>query len=113
MIIYYNPECSKCNLALGILKKNNCQVEIREYLKIPPSIEELKELIKLLGCKPFDVVRKGEPLFLEKFLGKIISDEEWYFILSNNPILIERPIVIDGDKAIIGRPPELVINLIR
>jgi arsenate reductase (glutaredoxin) len=110
--IYYKAKCSKCEEALDILNQNNCEVEIREYLKKKPTKKELKELLAKLGCKPFDIVRQKENLFKEKFEGKRFVDDEWIHILSQHPELIERPIIIDGYKAIIGRPPELVLDLI-
>jgi arsenate reductase (glutaredoxin) len=112
MIIYFNPDCSKCNEALDLLKQNHCELNIRNYLTDPPSVEELRELISKLKCKPIDIVRKKEALYEEKYANKELSDEEWLRILSQHPILIERPIVINGNKAIIGRPPQLVLDLI-
>jgi arsenate reductase len=112
MIIFYNPKCSKCREARELLESNQCDFEIREYLQEPPSPEELKELLKLLGCKASDIVRKTEPLFIENYKDKKISEARWLRILSKHPILIERPIVIDGEKAIVGRPPSLVLNLV-
>lgn len=113
MIIYHNPRCSKSREALGLLEDNNCEIEIREYLKEPPTKKELKQLIKKTGGKPFDIVRKSEPLYIEKYKGEKLTDAQWIKVLSENPILIERPIVIDGEKAIVGRPPVLVLDLIR
>jgi arsenate reductase len=111
MIIYYNPGCSKCREAISLLEEKNCSFEVREYLKEPPSEKELKELLQKLNCKASDIVRKSEPLYTERFEGKNINEEEWLSILSQNPVLIERPIVISGDKAIIGRPPVKVLDL--
>lgn len=113
MIIYHNPRCSKSREALELLNKNKCDFEVREYLKVPPTKKELKDLIAKLGCKPIDIVRKKEELFIKKFKDKKFTDAEWIQILSEYPVLIERPIVIDGYKAVIGRPPELVIELVR
>jgi arsenate reductase len=113
MIIFYNPECSKCQAALDILNQNSCAVEIRNYLQIPPTVEELKALMNLLNCKPLDIVRKKETLFVENYEGKVLNDEEVFALLAEHPVLIERPIVIDGQRAVIGRPPELVIDFIR
>ena len=112
MIIYFNPDCSKCNQALDLLMQNNCEFTIRNYLTQPPSVEELKELLSKLKCKPIDIVRKNEALYEEKFADRKLSDQEWLQILSENPILIERPIVINNNKAIIGRPPQLVLNIL-
>jgi len=112
MIIYHNPRCSKCREAIELLDNNNCTFEIREYLKEPPTVKELKELIAKLGCKPIDIVRKKEPIYEEKFADKKLTDSQWFKALSENPILIERPIVIDGKKAVVGRPPVLILNLL-
>ena len=111
-IIYYNPRCSKCREALNLLEENNCEVEIVEYLKEAPSQKELKDLIKMLGVKPEDIVRKNEQVCKDNFSGKKFSDAEWIKILSENPILIERPIIINDGKAVIGRPPVKVLELI-
>ena len=113
MIIYHNARCSKSREALEILKKNKCEIKIREYLKIPPTKKELKELLGKLGCKPFDLIRKSEKLYIEKFQGKKFTDAQWIKILSENPILIERPLIIDGKKAIVGRPPSLILSLVK
>lgn len=113
MIIYHNPRCSKSREAMDVLTKNKCEFEVREYLKQPPTKKELKELLAKIGCKPFDLVRKKEELFLKKFNNKKFTDAEWIQILTEHPILIERPIVIDGYKAVIGRPVELVVELIK
>lgn len=112
MQIYYNPRCSKCREAYTLLKAKGIDAEIVDYLNQPPSVETLKNIVKVLGIKPFELVRKKEPLYLEKYAGKKISNTRWFTILSKNPILIERPIIIDGNKAIIGRPPEKVLELI-
>ncbi|MGZ3900054.1 MAG: arsenate reductase family protein [Bacteroidia bacterium] len=113
MVIYYNPRCSKCREAKELLEENKCDFEIRDYLTTPPGKKELKDLISRLGCKPMDIVRKKEPLFHEKFAGKKLTDAQVIKMLSENPILIERPIVVDGNKAIVGRPPLLVLDMVK
>ncbi len=113
IVIYHNARCSKSREALGILEDNNCEIEVREYLKKTPTKKELKDLLAKLGCKAFDLVRKKEPLFVKKFLNKKFSEQEWIQILFEHPVLIERPIIIDGYKAIIGRPPEIIIDLLK
>jgi len=113
MIIYHNPRCSKSREAISILEKNKCQFEVREYLKETPSVIELKELLQKLGCKAIDIVRKSETLYKENFADKQLSETQWVKILSANPILIERPIIIDGQKAIVGRPPVILLDLIK
>jgi arsenate reductase (glutaredoxin) len=113
MIIYYNPQCSKCREARELLEESNCSIEIREYLKDPPSPKELRELLGKLGLRPRDIVRTTEPLFIEEYEGKQLSDAAWIRVLSRHPVLIERPIVIDGEKAVIGRPPVVVLDLLK
>ncbi len=110
--ILYNPRCSKCREALVFLEGESCEIEIVEYLKDTLTKKELKNILSKLGLKAFDIVRQKEELFIKKFKGKKFTNEEWIQLLLENPTLIERPIVIDGYKAIIGRPPELVIDLV-
>ena len=110
--ILYNPRCGKCREALSLLEGEACEIEVVEYLKNIPTKKELKNILDKLGLKPIDIVRKKEAVYLEKFKNKTFTNEEWIQLLIENPILIERPIVIDGYKAIIGRPPELVIDLV-
>jgi arsenate reductase len=112
LTIYHNTRCSKSRDVCSILEKKKVKTEIVEYLKTPPTQKEIKALLKMLGMKASELVRKGEPLFKEQFEGKKISEAEWLKILSKNPILIERPIIVKGNKAIIGRPPEKVLEFI-
>ena len=109
MEIYYNPKCSTCHVALDLLEKKGVKLTIREYLKEPPTKTELKELIRKLGIRPEELIRKKEPIFTEKYKGKTLTDDQWIAAMVENPILIQRPIVIEGNKAIIGRPAERVI----
>lgn len=111
--LYYNPRCSKCREALCMLEDKGVKADIIEYLKTPPTEKELKDLLKKLDLKPNEIIRKKEPLFEAKFKNKKLSDAEWIKVLCKNPILIERPIAIDGNKAVIGRPPERVIDLLK
>ena len=110
--ILHNPRCGKSREALKLLQAENCDIEVIEYLKNIPTKKELKNILDKLGLKAFDIVRKKESVYLEKFKNKTFTNDEWIQLLIENPILIERPIVIDGYKAIIGRPPELVIDLL-
>ncbi|MEK6902692.1 MAG: arsenate reductase (glutaredoxin) [archaeon] len=112
MEIYYNPKCSTCHVALDLLEKKGVKLTIREYLKEPPTKTELKELIRKLGIRPEELIRKKEPIFTEKYKGKTLTDDQWIAAMVENPILIQRPIVIEGNKAIIGRPAERVIEII-
>ncbi len=111
MKIYHNPRCSKSRQTLELIQQAGQQIEIIDYLNQPPSEKELTTIIKLLGINAEDLVRKNEDLYKEKFKGKKITQQEWVKILIEHPKLIERPIVIKGDKAIIGRPPEKVLEL--
>jgi arsenate reductase len=110
--IYHNPRCGKSREALKLLQENGCEIEIIEYLKDVPAKKDIKMILDKLGIKAIDLVRKKEEVFIKKFKNKEFTNEEWIQIMLENPILIERPIVIDGYKAIVGRPPELVIGLI-
>jgi len=112
MKIYHNPRCGKSRKTLALLEENGQRPEIILYLKKPPSAEELESVLNLLNFEPYDLIRTGESLYKEKFKGQNYAREEWLKIMVENPILIERPIVVHGDKAIIGRPPENVLSLI-
>lgn len=112
MKIYHNPRCSKSRQTLQIITDSGFEPEIIEYLKDIPSKEELKSLIGLLGIKPFDLLRRGEVDFKENFKGKDLSDDQWIDAMINFPKLIERPIVVKGKKAVLGRPPENVKDLL-
>jgi arsenate reductase len=111
--IYHNTRCSKSRDVCDILEKKKVKKEVVEYLKTPPTQKELKELLKMLDMKASELVRKNEPLFKEKFENKKFSQAEWLRILSKNPILIERPIIVKDGKAIIGRPPEKVLEFLK
>jgi arsenate reductase (glutaredoxin) len=110
--LYHNPRCSKSRSALAILEEQGVKPAIVEYLKAPPTKEELRAILKKLDMKPEQLVRKGEDVYKQKFAGKALSDEQWLEALAKHPILIERPIVVKGDKAVLGRPPEKVLELI-
>ena len=113
-IILHNPRCSKSRQTLKITQENNLDLKVVEYLNNPPSVQELGEICKKLGVEPLEITRTKEILFAE--LGLAVSDKksrkEWLKILSENPKLIERPIVIYNGKAVVGRPPEKVLEII-
>jgi arsenate reductase len=111
--LYYNPRCAKCREALCLLEEKGIEAEIIEYLKTPPTEKELKGVLRNLGLKPMDIIRTKEPLFIEKYKGKKKSDAEWIKIMCKNPILIERPIVIEGNKAVVGRPPQNIFTILK
>ena len=111
--IYHNPRCSKSRQTLALLEEKGVEPKIVEYLKTPPSAAELKRVVKKLGLKPHDIVRKGEAVYAELGLkDKDTSDDALIKLMVENPILIERPIVVTGDKAAIGRPPEQVLKIL-
>jgi len=112
MKIYHNPRCGKSRQTLAMIQVAGKPVEIIEYLKATPSESELKEIIKLLKIRPEELIRKKEEVFVKLYKGKTYTDDEWIKIMVENPILIERPIVVDGKKAVIGRPPEIVRELL-
>jgi arsenate reductase len=111
--IYHNPRCSKSRATLELLGARGVKPEVIEYLKSPPSAAELKAILKKLGMKPRDLIRKGEPLYAELGLKeRELSDDQLIALMVKNPILIERPIVVSGGKAAIGRPPEKVLEIL-
>ncbi|NJN26752.1 MAG: arsenate reductase (glutaredoxin) [Cyclobacteriaceae bacterium] len=112
MKIYHNPRCSKSREALQLLRESEITPEIVHYLDQPPTFEELKSIIASLGISPFQLLRQGETIYKEKFAGQSHSDDEWIKIMVENPSLIERPIVVAGKRAVIGRPPALVKTLL-
>jgi arsenate reductase len=111
--IYHNPRCSKSRQTLTLLEEKGVKPKIVDYLKEPPSAVELKRILKKLGLKPRDVMRKGESVYAELGLeDKDLKDDALIARMVENPILIERPIVVAGDKAAIGRPPEAVLKIL-
>lgn len=110
--IYHNNRCSKSRIGLEVLEKSGKPFEIVKYLEDVPTAKELKDIIKLLGIKPIELVRQNEPIWKEHFKGKDLSDSEIIKAMVANPKLIERPIVINGNKAVIGRPTEAILDII-
>ncbi len=112
MKIYHNPRCSKSREGLAIVEASNLNFETIKYLETPISKEELTEIIKLLGIAPLDLVRKNEALWKENYKNKNLSDSEIISAMVEHPKLIERPIVINNGKAVIGRPPEIIKTIL-
>jgi arsenate reductase (glutaredoxin) len=110
--IYHNPRCSKSRQALELINNAGQKPQVIEYLKTPPTAAELTELLHKLQLKPIDIIRKGEQIYKEKYKDLGLSDAEWIKAMVENPILIERPIVINESKAVVGRPPENVISIL-
>ena len=112
MKIYHNPRCSKSRSALKLLEEKGIDIEVVKYLENNPTESELKDLLKKLGLKAEQIARKGEADYKENFKGKELSEDEWISAFIEYPKLIERPIFINGDKAVVGRPPENVLTLL-
>ncbi len=112
MKIYHNPRCRKSRETLALIEAAGQSPEVILYLENMPSKKELKEIIKLIGIKPEELVRKGEAIYKDEFKGKSLTDNQWIDAMIKHPKLMERPIVVKGKKAIIGRPPENVNALL-
>ncbi len=112
IIIYHNPHCSKSRQTLALLTERGIEPAIIEYLNTPPSEVELDQILDMLGREPEELMRKGEAEFSEHIKDKGLSREEQIAQMVKYPILIERPIVINGDKAAVGRPPESVLDIL-
>ena len=113
MIIYHNPRCSKSRQTLALLRENGIEPTIVEYLKSPLSPDEIQEIYTKLGDDSNRIIRVKEALFKQLGLrGKALGASETCEILSAHPKLIERPIVVSGERAVLGRPPENVLSLL-
>jgi arsenate reductase len=110
--IYHNNRCGKSRDALAILSEKNVEFKVVDYLKSSIKSKDLAAILKQLNMAPIDLIRKGENVYKENYKDKTFSNEEWIQIMVNNPILIERPIIVNGDKAVIGRPPEKVLEIL-
>ena len=110
--IYHNPRCSKSRQTLELLKDKGIEPEVNLYLDSPPSAEKLTDLLQKLGLEANQLVRKSEAYYKENLKGLEITENELIEVMIKNPKLIERPIVVAGDRAAIGRPPEAVLEII-
>lgn len=110
--IYHNPRCNKSRQGLQILEESKVDFEIIKYLDTPPNFQELSAIIKSLGITPLALVRKGEAIWKEQFKGKELTDDQIIQAMCDFPKLIERPIVIKDQKAVLGRPPESIKSLL-
>jgi arsenate reductase len=112
--LYHNPRCSKSRQALELLRKHGVEPEIILYLENPPGKARLKELLRLLGMDPRDLMRKGEEVYKSlKLADPGLPHSRLIDAMVENPILIERPIATTGKRAVIGRPPEKVLEVLR
>ena len=106
--VLHNGNCSKSNAVLEYLDENGVPFEIINIIEEPLTVQEIKTVLKKLNQNVFHIIRKNEKLYLEKYAGKNLSEEEWIKVLSENPSLIQRPILIKGSVAMLGRPVENV-----
>jgi arsenate reductase len=113
LTIYHNPACTKSRETLALIRARGHEPQIVEYLKTPPSEAELSAIVRKLGIKPLELIRRNEQVFKDKYAGKTLADKDWIKAMVKDPILIQRPIVVRGDAAAIGRPPEDVERLLR
>lgn len=112
-VILHNPRCSKSRETLQLLQANDVQPQVIEYLKQPPSTDELRDILRKLGRRPGELIRNKEAVYKELELAqRELSDDELIEIMTQNPKLIERPVVIRGEQARVGRPPEQVLELL-
>lgn len=110
--IYHNSRCTKSRECLAFIEESGLEYEVVKYLDTIPTFEELKEIIKKLGITPIELVRQKEKIWIADFKGKSMTDDEIIQVMVSNPILIERPIVINGQKAIIARPLEKITSVL-
>lgn len=109
--VYHNPRCSKSRMAVEYLNKEGKDIEIVEYLKETPSKEDLLEILGKLNQPAESIIRKGEAIFKENFKGRDLSESQWVEAMIEFPKLIERPIVVKGNRAVVARPTELIDSL--
>jgi len=111
--IYLNPNCTKCRLSMQLLDDKGINPEITEYLNEPPSVDELNNILNLLSLEPRELMRQHEAPYKELNLAnKSLGRDELIQAMVDNPILIERPIIIHNGKATIGRPPEKILDIL-
>ncbi len=111
-VFLHNPRCSKSRAALELVRDAGVEVPVREYLREPLSVDELRRIVQLLGVRPIDIVRRGEPQYAALGLGDTTPDDEVLRAMAEHPILIERPIMVRGERAVVGRPPETVQEIL-
>ncbi len=110
--IYHNPRCSKSRATMALLEERHVNADMIEYLKNPPSEDELTRILAMLGKEPEELMRKGEDEYKQYIKGWDLSREEQIRRMVEHPVLIERPIVVSNGKAAIGRPPESVLGIL-
>lgn len=110
--IYHNPRCSKSREGLAILESQNKDYQIIKYMDDVLSVEKLKEIIQILKIKPIELVRTNELIWKQNYKNSELSDDQIIDAMISHPNLIERPIVIHGNKGVIGRPPQKILDIL-
>jgi arsenate reductase (glutaredoxin) len=110
--IYHNPRCRKSRAGLKYLEDKGVEFEVVEYIKNPLTGMEVKKLLDKLGKKPIDIIRKQEEIYRKELKGKDYADDEWISIIAANPRLMQRPIVVRGNRAVLGDPAENIEQLL-
>jgi arsenate reductase (glutaredoxin) len=111
-VFLHNPRCSKSRAALELVRDAGVELPVREYLREPLSLEDLRRIVQLLGVRPIDIVRRTEPQYAALGLSDTTPDDEVLRAMAEHPILIERPIVVRDGRAVVGRPPETVREIL-
>lgn len=112
--IYHNPHCAKSRQALDLLRERGIDPVVIDYLATPPTPQELRSVLKRLGLGPRNILRKSEKEYLELHLNDTtLSDDQLIDAMSQHPILIERPIIYSEKKAVLGRPPEKAVDILK
>jgi arsenate reductase len=111
-VFLHNPRCSKSRAALELVREAGVELPVREYLHDPLSVDELRRIVQLLGVRPIDIVRRGEPQYAALGLGDATPDDDVLRAMAEHPILIERPIVVRGERAVVGRPVETLRDIL-
>ena len=110
--IYHNNRCSKSRCALVALEESGKEYQVINYLETVPTAGELRVIIEKLGIKAHDLIRKNESIYIQQYKGKDLSEEAWIEAMLAHPILIERPIIVDGERAVIARPAEKISEIL-
>ncbi len=111
-VFLHNPRCSKSRAALELVREAGVELPVREYLRDPLSVDELRRIVKMLGVRPIAIVRRTETPYAALGLSDATPDDEVLRAMAENPILIERPILVRGNRAVVGRPPEAVREIL-
>lgn len=110
--ILHNPKCSKSRECLAVLEGKVADFNIVNYLDGVLSENDIRQILEKLHCKPLDIIRIKDEFYIENYKGKTLSNDDWIVELAKHPKLIERPIVINGDKAAIGRPLQNILDIL-